>query len=207
MVCPQAHSFTPLISDFAGDGWRKMSERIFTHVLPAGENLPDEAGFRIRLSVQPAFADDLLRSAVPIIVSAGCPFKVIANTALLELVCSKSSSGELAGDFLTVCPPSQDLINDLTAKLQSATEEIKSSFVPMPLAETSGRKAPTPDNPWPGLDCFLPGDYPYFHGREEEQLELAQRLERGPVTVVLGQPRGSARLRCCGPASSHCSIA
>jgi hypothetical protein len=165
-----------------------MSEDIFTHVLPPGENPPDEAKFRIRLSVEPALADDLLRSAIPIIVSAGCPFKVTANTALLELVCSRSSAGEAAADFMIVYPPSEELFNDLTAKLQIATQGIKSAYVPKPPAETRVRTALTPDNPWPGLDSFLADENRYFCGREDEQLELAQCLERGSVTVVLGQP-------------------
>jgi hypothetical protein len=187
MARPRAHSFTPLISTFAGDHWRKMSEDIFTHVLPAGESAPEKAEFRIRLSVHSALADDVLRSAVPIIVKAGCPFKVIANTALLELVWSQSSAGESAGDFMTIYPASQELFEDLTTQLQSATQGIKSSSMPMAVAEADGRKALTPDDPWPGRDSFLPDEHAYFYGREEERLEMAQRLERGTVTVVLGQ--------------------
>jgi hypothetical protein len=175
MVCPRAHSFTPLISTFAGDRWRKMSEGVFTHVLPAGGDSVGEEAFKIRLSVQPARADDLLRSVVPIIVSAGCPFKVIANTALLELVCARSSSGESAGDFMTIYPSSQKLFNDLTAKLQGVTQNIKSSCIPMPLTESIGQTELAPD--------FV---------REEEQLELTRRLQQGIVTVVLG-PRGAGK--------------
>jgi hypothetical protein len=165
-----------------------VSEGIFTHLWPAGETSPAVAGFEIRLSVHPAIADDVLRAVVPIIVGAGCPFKVIANTALLELVCSRCSSGESAADFMTIYPPSRELFNDLTARIQRATHGIKSSCIPMPSAETRDRMPLTPDNPWPGLDSFLPNEHAYFFGRENEQLELVQRLERGVVTVVLGQP-------------------
>jgi len=186
-VCPRAHSFTPLISKFAGDRWRKVSEGIFTHVQLAGENPCDEARFRIRFSVRPALADDVLRSTVPIIVKARCPFKVIANTALLELMCSRSSSGDSAGDFITIYPPSREVFNDLTAKLQHATHEIKSTWKPMSLAERSGRTELAPDRAQSGSDAFLPNEGPCFFGREDERLELAQRLEQGIVTVVLGQ--------------------
>jgi hypothetical protein len=188
MVCPRAHSFTPLISTLAGDGWRMLSEGVFTYVLPAGADPPDEAGFKIRISIHPALADDLLRSAVPIIAGEGCPFRVIANTPLLELVFSKNSAGDSAGDFMTVYPASQELFDELTAKLQDATHAIKGSPIPRAPAEIAGRPALTADNPWPGLDCFLPEDFAFFRGREDEQVELAQRLERGSVTVVLGQP-------------------
>jgi hypothetical protein len=188
MVCPRAHSFTPLISTFAGDGWRKMSEGIFTHVLPAGQNAPDEAGLRIRLSVPPALADESLRALAPILVNAGCPFKVIANTALLELVCSRRSPGKSASDFITVFPLSQELFDELTGQFQHAVQEIKDAFVPVAAAEPSDRAALTPDNPWPGRDAFLPDEQAYFCGREEERLELARRLEQGLLTVVLGAP-------------------
>jgi hypothetical protein len=184
----RAHSFAPLISSFAGDGWRLSSEGIFTHVRPAGENSPGEPGFEIRFSVHPAIADEVLRSAVPIIVTAGCPFKVISNTALLELVCSKRSSQEPPGEFLTIYPPSQQIFNDLIPVLQRATDGITTSFVPGPWAGSGGQPRLSPDNPWPGLDCFLPGESTYFFGRKDEQLDLAQRIEREIVTVVLGQP-------------------
>jgi hypothetical protein len=185
---PRSHSFTPLISTFAADQWRKVSEGMFTHVWPSGESPSGENGYRIRLSVDPALADDLLRTAVPIIVSAECPFKVIANSALLELAGSRSSSGESAGDFMTIYPATEQLFNDLTAKLQRATKGINGAAKPIPMAETSTRAELTPDNPWPGLDYYLPGEFPYFHGRQDEQLELARRLDREVVTVVLGQP-------------------
>ncbi len=181
------HSFTPILAALAGDGWRKGSEGIFTQVWATGENPQGEAGFRIRLAAHPGIADEVLRTTVPIIVDAGCPFKVIANTALLELAGSKWPPEASAGDFMTVYPPSQALFNDLTEKLQHAVHGIKSSYVPIPAVETTGRPALTPQNPWPGLKCFLPDESPYFFGREEEQLELAQRLERAPVTVVVGQ--------------------
>ncbi|HUD82044.1 MAG TPA: hypothetical protein VMQ67_01010, partial [Candidatus Saccharimonadales bacterium] len=112
---------------------------------------------------------------------------MIANTALLGLACSKWSSGEPAGDFMTVYPPSQALFDDLTEKLKQAIHGIKASDIPMPPAKTSGRTTLTPDSPWPGLDYFWPNESPYFFGCEDEQLELAQRLERAMVTVVLGQ--------------------
>jgi hypothetical protein len=188
MLCARPHSFTPLISTLAGDGWRMVSESVFTYVLPAGADPPDEAGLRIRISVHPALADDLLRSAVPIIAGEGCPFRVIANTALLELVFSRNSAKDSPGDFMTVYPASQELFNDLTAKLRDATRAIKSSPITRPPAEIAGRPVLTPDYPWPGLDCFLPDDYAFFHGREDEQVELAQRLERESVTVLLSQP-------------------
>jgi len=188
MVSPRSHSFTPLISTFAGDQWRKVSEGIFTHVWPTGGSPPGDAGFIIRLSVHPAIADDVLRRTVPIIVGAGCAFKVIANTALLELACARYSSEESAGDFMAIYPISQPMFNDLAEKLQRATQGIKSSYIPMPLAETSGRTALGPDHPWPGLDYFLPNESSYFFGRGDEQVELAQRLEQGVLTVVLGQP-------------------
>jgi hypothetical protein len=187
MARSEAHSFTPLLSTFAGDRWRKGSEGIFTQVWTTGENPQGEAGFKIRLAAHPAIADEVLRTAVPIIVGAGCPFKVIANTALLGLACSKWSSGEPAGDFMTVYPPSQALFDDLTEKLKHAIHGIKASDIPMPLTKTSGRTTLTPDSPWPGLDYFWPNESPYFFGCEDEQLELAQRLERAMVTVVLGQ--------------------
>jgi hypothetical protein len=188
MAISQAHSFTPLLSTFAGDRWRKASEGIFTQVWTTEEIPQGEARFKIRLAAHPAIADDVLRAVVPIIVDAGCPFKVIANTALLELAGSKWSSEDPAGDFMTVYPPSQALFGDLTAKLQHALQGIKDSYVPTPLLETRRRMALAPDNPWPGLDYFLPNECPYFFGREEEQLELAKRLEPAILTVVLGRP-------------------
>jgi hypothetical protein len=192
MVCPQAHSFTALLSSCAGDQWRLVSEGIHTHALPAGANFPDEEGFRIRLSVYPALADDLLRGSVPIIVAAGCPFKIIANTALLELLCSRNFSRDSATDFMTIYPPSDEILTELTAKLRDIIDQVKSSHVPIPLAETSSRAALTPDNPWPGLDFYLPGEHSFFSGREDAQLDLAQRIERGPVTVVRG-PSGAGK--------------
>jgi hypothetical protein len=188
IVRSQAHSFTPLLSTFAGDRWRKGSEGIFTQVWTSGENPQGEAGYKIRLAAYPGIADEVLCAVVPIIVEAGCPFKVIANTVLLELACSKWSSEDPAGDFMTVYPPTQALFDDLTEKLKHALRGIKDAPVLAPSAETSGRTALTPDNPWPGLDYFLPADSSYFFGRDNEQLELEQRLERALVTVVLGEP-------------------
>ena len=57
----------------------------------------------------------------------------------------------------------------------------------MPLTETTCRIPLSRDHPWPGPDYFLPDEHPYFHGREEEKQELAQRLERGVLTVVVGR--------------------
>jgi hypothetical protein len=193
MAAAQAHSFTPLLSTFAGDRWRKSSEGIFTHLWASGDNFQADPPFKIRLPAYPAIADEVLRTVVPIIVGAGCPFKVIANTTLLELACSKWSSGEPDGDFVTVYPASQALFDDLTAKLQHAVRGFKSSYTPTPAVETSARMPLTPDTPWPGLDYYLPNEFPYFFGREDEQLELAQRLERTVVTVVLGQPHVGRR--------------
>jgi hypothetical protein len=187
MVFPRLQSFTPVLSTCAGDQWRLVSEGIFTHALPSGANPPDETGLRIRLYVYPALADDVLWSIVPIIVGAGCPFKVIANTALLELVCSRNSTGHAGADFMTIYPPGEELFNELTAKLREATTAIKNSFIPAPPPDSS-RGALTSENPWPGLDVFLPGESAFFCAREEEQRGLAQCLERGPVTVLLGQP-------------------
>jgi hypothetical protein len=175
------------LSTFAGDRWRKSSEGIFTQVWASGDYPQSEAGFKIRLAVHPSIADDALRALLPIVVRAECPFKLIANTALLELACSKWSSEEPAGDFMTVYPPSQMLFNDLTAKLQHAIRGIKSSPIPPPPAESVARAALTADDPWPGRECYLPDEGPYFFGREDEQVELAQRLERATLTVVLGQ--------------------
>ena len=183
----QAHSFTPLISTFAGDDWRKMSDDIFTYVLPAGQNPPDEAGFRIRLSVHPALAEDALRTTLPIIVSEGCAFKVIANTALLELASSRSAAGKKTGDFMTVFPASEELFDDLTVKLQDATQGIESTYI-SPQSESNVRTALTLNNPWPGFDSYLPGEHAFFCGREEEQSELERRHESAPVTVLSGQP-------------------
>jgi hypothetical protein len=188
MICPQAHSFTSLLSNYAGEQWRLVSEGIFTHALPAGLSAPDEDGFKIRLSVYPALADEVLRVVIPIIVQAGCPFKIISNTALLELVCARNSLKDSAADFLTIYPASEELFNDLTAQVRDATRDIKASQVPAPLTETNFRIALTSDNPWPGLDYYLPDEPSFFCGREEERLELAQLVERGLVTVVLGKP-------------------
>jgi hypothetical protein len=187
MVCPHAHSFALLISAYAGDQWRLVSEGVFTHALPSGVNSAVEDGFKIRLSVYPALADEVLRRLVPIVVSAGCPFKVIANTALLELAFSRVSAKDAKPDFMTVYPASQELFDELTAKLQEATQEIKNSFIPPALGKKSDRTPLTPENPWPGLDFYLANEHSYFCGREEEQLDLAQRIERSAVTVVLGQ--------------------
>ena len=188
MVCPQPHSFTSILVSYAGEQWRLVSEGIFTHALPAGVSTSDEDGFKIRLSVFPALADEVLRVVSPLIVQAGCPFKIVSNPALLELVCARNSLQDSAADFLTVYPSSEQLFNELTAQIRDATRSIRTSHVPGPLTEASVRPALTPDNPWPGLDYFLPEEHSFFYGREDEKLELAQRLERGSVTVVPGGP-------------------
>jgi hypothetical protein len=187
MVCPEVHSFSLLVSAYAGDQWRLVSEGVYTHALPAGVNSAAEDGFTIRLSVYPALADEVLRRIVPIIVSAGCPFKVIANSPLLELVFSRGSSLDSAPDFMTVYPASHELFEELTAKLREATQEIKNSYKPIAPNKKSERVPLTPEAPWPGLNFFLSNESSYFCGRQEEQLELAQRLERSPLTVMLGR--------------------
>jgi hypothetical protein len=184
----QAHSFTPLLSEFAGDHWRKGSEGIYTQAWANGDG-PDEAGFKIRIFVHPAFADETLRRLLPIVVDEGCPFKVIANSALLELAFAKWPPENPAGAFLTVYPPSEAAFNDLTGKLQEAAREIKMSETPQPALEDSGRAPLTTDNPWPGLDFYLPEESAYFFGFADEQAELSKRIDRAPVTVVLGPAR------------------
>ena len=44
------------------------------------------------------------------------------------------------------------------------------------------------DNPWPGLAKFAEEQRAYFHGRDEEILDLTQLAERRPLVVLFGQP-------------------
>jgi WD40 repeat protein len=43
------------------------------------------------------------------------------------------------------------------------------------------------DNPWPGLATFTEDQRAYFHGRDEEILDLTQLAERRPLVVLFGQ--------------------
>ncbi len=43
------------------------------------------------------------------------------------------------------------------------------------------------DNPWPGLSTFTEDQRAFFHGRDEEILDLTQLAERRPLVVLFGQ--------------------
>ena len=43
------------------------------------------------------------------------------------------------------------------------------------------------DNPWPGLATFTEDQRAYFHGRDEEIIDLTQLAERRPLVVLFGQ--------------------
>ena len=55
--------------------------------------------------------------------------------------------------------------------------------------ERSGAAGPAIDaeNPWPGLATFTEDQRAYFHGRDEEILDLTQLAERRPLVVLFGQ--------------------
>ncbi len=185
LLAPEAHSFTPLLSEFAGDSWRKGSEGIYTQAWASGDG-PDEAGLKIRIFASPASADGTLRTLLPIIVEEECPFKVIANSALLELAYFNWPPESPTDAFLTVYPPSEAAFNELTERLKGAASGIKAAQPASPTIAANETKPLTPENPWPGSRPYLPGEAAYFFGFEDEQAELARRLGRGALTILLG---------------------
>ena len=42
------------------------------------------------------------------------------------------------------------------------------------------------DNPWPGLASFTEDQRAFFHGRDDEILDLTQLAERRPLVVLFG---------------------
>src|SRR6202021_1485756 len=113
------------------DRWRKGSEGIYTQAWASGDG-PDEAGFKIRVFATPASADSTLRALLPIVVEEDCPFKVIANSALLELAYFNWPTENPASAFLTVYPPSEAAFNDLTERLKGVADGIKTAQSPSP---------------------------------------------------------------------------
>jgi len=193
------HSFAPLVTTFARDQWKKTPDGIYTDVRLAAEVPHNGATFKIRVSAHPGIADDVLRKTLPLIVNAGCHFKVISNSALLEFVCSKAQATGTDADFLIAFPRSQTIFSELIAKIQQAVDGFKNDGPSLPLPEDSHRRAPSADNPWPGLDHFASADSPYFFGRKEEAQDLAHKIKQGIVTVVSGQPGvGKTSLICAG---------
>jgi WD40 repeat protein len=57
----------------------------------------------------------------------------------------------------------------------------------MPESTPASAPAIDRDNPWPGLATFTEDQRPYFHGRDEEILDLTQLAERRPLVVLFGQ--------------------
>ncbi|HEX3988450.1 MAG TPA: hypothetical protein VHZ30_03400 [Verrucomicrobiae bacterium] len=185
ILAPEAHSFTPLLSEFAGDQWRKGSEGIYTQAWASGDG-PDEAGFKIRVFATPASADNSLRALLPLVVEENCPFKVIANSALLELAYFNWPPGSPTGAFLTVYPPTEAAFNELSERLKGAANGIKAAPPASPTVAVGKTNPLTPENPWPGSRPYQPDEAAYFFGFEDEQAELSRRLGRAALTVLLG---------------------
>ncbi|HEY3855993.1 MAG TPA: hypothetical protein VGO67_16515 [Verrucomicrobiae bacterium] len=209
ILAPEAHSFTPLLSEFAGDQWRKGSEGIYTQAWASGGG-PDEAGFKIRIFATPATADSTLRALLPIVVEEKCPFKVIANSALLELAYFNWPSENPSGAFFTVYPPTEAAFNELAEKLKVAASGIKAAAPASPTASVEKTNPLSPENPWPGSRPYLPEEAAYFFGFEDEQAELSRRLGRAALTVLLGaEQSGKSSLLQAGltDALSHANMA
>ncbi len=56
-----------------------------------------------------------------------------------------------------------------------------------PLPQNSSAPSIDRDNPWPGLATFTEDQRAYFHGRDEEIIDLTQLAERRPLVVLFGQ--------------------
>jgi len=100
---------------------------IWYHVKPPQHETPPQ-GFKIHLSATSNSARQLLQAALPVLVQASVPFKVVADPMLLAFINGKNYSRSGAGKFVTIYP-SREQFGDLIENLYSATRGLAGPFI------------------------------------------------------------------------------
>lgn len=117
-----------LLESLLPGGWSVLRDGIWIRCIPREDSVPDQ-GFKIHLSTVSQHAREVLRAAVPICLSAGTPFKVLADDVILDHVNSKNGSRTSAGKFITIYPRDRQSCLELLKSLSEATQSFRGPYI------------------------------------------------------------------------------
>ena len=93
------------------------------------DRLLGEQGFKIHISGTPATAYELIDLVTPACVAENTTFKLVADPALLSMVCSKSYHRGGSGKFFTLYPPDIATFKRLLESLHQRTQHLDGAYI------------------------------------------------------------------------------
>ena len=122
--------FVDRVTPLLPEGWSLGRYQIWlaTTYKPA-DDLLGEQGFKIHISGTPSTALELIDLVVPACVEEDTTFKLVADPALLSMVCSKSYHRGGSGKFFTIYPPDMDTFKRLIEKIYQRTQHLDGAYI------------------------------------------------------------------------------
>jgi class IV lanthipeptide synthase len=106
-------------------------------VAPVGHTLPQQ-GWKLHVSSDVSTAADTLARALPPLVDAGVPFKVLGSVTWLGGLNRGAAGLSQVGKFITVFPPDDATAVDVAIALEQATQGLSGPRIPSDLPLTEG---------------------------------------------------------------------
>lgn len=125
---PQSSEYKQIIDSCLPSGWTSFHKWIWYHARPAS-GVSTLQGFKIHLSATTSFAETLLKTVIPLLVTEDVAFKIVADPFMLEFVNSKNFSRGASGKFITIYPDNEQHFRNLIDRLYHATSDLRGPYI------------------------------------------------------------------------------
>jgi hypothetical protein len=123
----QGPEYRAIVDALLPAGWRSEPGDVWLHAHPGGAG-PPAAGFKIHLSTTPHAAGEALRRIVHVCVRHAAPFKLAADSFVLDVLNGKRCQRGSGGKFVTVYPDAARFVEVIEA-LHQATRGLEGPYI------------------------------------------------------------------------------
>jgi len=125
---PRSSEYKRIIDSCLPSGWTLFHKGIWYHARPAGSATTLQ-GFKIHVSAITSFAENLLKTVIPLLVTGNVAFKLVADCFMLDFINAKNFPRGASGKFITIYPDNEQHFRALIERLYEATSDLRGPYI------------------------------------------------------------------------------